>query len=565
MLGVAASIGRTLAPEDDQPTAPPVAVISHPYWRSRFGSDPNVIGRVVRINNVPITIVGVIAPTFTGIQRAVQTPRDVTVPLALDPQLNPDSSLGGPSSAPRSTRLNQPTVWWLQVMGRLKPGVTAAEVQANLEGVFRHTARAGLDAYLGSLSNEARNTADNRRRSEIPRLRVDSGSRGIYDANTTDTRALAILSGVVVLMLLIVCANVANLLLSRATSRQKEVSVRLSLGATRARLVRQLLTESVLLASFGGALGLLIGHWGKRLLPGASGEPTSPDWRVLVFVVAVTSVTAIVFGIAPALRATGINVNSALKENSRSVVGTRSLLTKSLLVAQVSISLVLLVGAGLFLRTVQNLRQVDVGFNTQNLVLFRVNPQLNRYDAKRIATLYRDIMDRLGVVGGVRSAALSQPALLSGSVNQSSLFVQGRSYTSDQRDSINRLVVSPNFFDMMEMRLLLGRGLTEADHESAPRVAVINDTAAQRYFPNQNPIGQRFGHSVETADQVEIVGILRDTKYDSLREPTPPTMYESYLQARTTNPSFTVRTAGDPTSAIGTIRDAVRQIDPNLR
>src|SRR5262249_54855015 len=256
---------------------------------------------------------------------------------------------------------------------------TSAQVQANLEGVFQRTARAGLDSYLMSLSESARGMSYNRTRTEVPRLIADAGGRGVYDVNTNDLRAVTILTVVVGLALLIVCANVANLLLSRATTRQKEISVRISLGATRARLVRQLLTESILLATMGGALGLLVGYWGQQLLPGAPGQATPFDWRVLVFVAAIVLFTGNLFGVAPALRGTGMNVSAALKETSRSVAGSRSLLSKGLLVVQVAISLMLLVGAGLFLRTLQNLRRVDVGFNPERLVLFRLNPSLNRY------------------------------------------------------------------------------------------------------------------------------------------------------------------------------------------
>jgi predicted permease len=437
-------------------------------------------------------------------------------------------------------------------------------VQANLERVFQHTARAGLDSYLASLSAENRALSGNRNRTEAPQLRVDSGGRGVYDVNTTDLRAVTILSAVVALVLLIVCANVANLLLSRATARQKEISVRLSMGATRARLIRQLLTESLLLASMGGSLGILVGYWGKQLLPGPPGQATPLDWRVLSFVLAVSAATGIVFGIAPALRATRLNVSAALKENSRSVAGSRSVLGKALLVVQVAISLVLLIGAGLFLRTLQNLRQVDVGFNPHNVVLSRVNPQLNRYDEKRANALYRDLLDRLRTVAGVRAVALSNPALLSGSVNSTSIFVQRRTYAPGQRDGINRVVVSPNFFETMEMPVRVGRGFTGRDHESAPKVAVINETAALKYFPNENPIGQRFGSSIETSGQLEIVGVLRDAKYNSARDPAPPTVYVPYLQARMPSAMVEVRTAGDPLGAMGAIRNTLRQLDPNL-
>ena len=565
MLGVTARLGRTITPEDDQSTAPPVAVISSKYWRSRFGSNPNVVGKNIQINNVPVTIVGVISPEFTGVQQTVGDVPDVAVPLALDSQLTsgpPPPAV--PADRPPVPRLSQPTYWWLQVMGRLKPGATAAQVQGNLEGVFQSTARVGLDSYLGSLSQEARSTVVNRNRKEVPHLVVEPGSRGIYDVNSTDIRAVTILSAVVALVLLIVCANVANLLLSRATTRQKEISVRLSLGATRARLVRQLLTESIVLASMGGALGILVGYWGQQLLPGPPGQAAALDWRVLSFALAVTTLTGIVFGIAPALRATSVNVSAALKETSRSVAGSRSILSKALLVVQVAVSLVLLIGAGLFLRTVQNLRSVDVGFNPQNLVLFRIDPRLNRYDAKRVVPLYAEMMDRLRAVPGVRAVAFSQPPLLSGSVNSTGIFVQGRTYPPDQRDSINRLVVSPNFFEVMGIPLITGRGFTDRDTENAPKVVVINETAVRKYFPNENPIGRRFGYSVETSGQTEIVGVLRDAKYNSVRDSAPPTMYVPYLQATASNPAFDVRTAGDPVGVMGAIREAVRRIDPNM-
>ncbi|HTM25696.1 MAG TPA: ABC transporter permease [Vicinamibacterales bacterium] len=562
MLGVASRIGRTIGPADDKPTAPPVAVISSKYWHTRFGTDPGVVGKTIKINNVLVTVVGVMSPSFTGIQQPVAELQDILLPLALMPQLE----IPGPG--PSISRLAQPTYWWLQIMGRLKPGSTAAQVQGNLEAVFQNTARAGLDTYLKSLTDKERSASGNQNRTEVPHLRVEPGSRGIYDVNTNELRSITILSVVVALVLLIVCANVANLLLSRATTRQKELSVRLSLGATRGRLIRQLLTESLLLASIGGALGVLVGYWGRQLLPGSAGSVSALDWRVLAFVVVVTGATGIVFGIAPAFRGTGMNVNSALKETGRGVVGARSLLGKALLIVQVAISLVLLIGAGLFLRTLENLRHVDVGFNPQNLLLFRVNPSLNRYDEKRMASLYHDMIERLGTLPGVRGAAMSQPALLSGSVNSTSIYIQGRAYSIDrsQRDSnsINRLVISPNFFDVMGIPVVLGRGLTERDTASAPKVVVINEAAVKKYFPNQNPIGQHFGSSLETTGQLEIVGVLHDAKYDSVRDAAPPTMYVPYAQTRLGNAVFELRTAALPAAAMGAVRDAVRQIDPNL-
>jgi predicted permease len=559
VLGVSARPGRTIVPDDDRLTAPAVAMISTRYWHARFGTDAAVVGKTVRINNVPVTIVGVIPSAFTGVQQPLTDAPDVSLPLSLDALLN--TSVG-----PR--RLQQPTHWWLQVMGRLKPGVSAVQVQANLEGVFQHTARSGMDAFLKSLPDDERAAAVNRNRKEIPRLRVESGGRGIYDANTNDVRALTILTVVVVLVLLIVCANVANLQLSRGTARQKELTIRLSLGATRGRVVRQLLTESLLLAAIGGALGIAVAYWGKQLLPGAPGQAFRFDWPVLAFVMAVTMVTGILFGIAPALRGTGINASASLKETSRSVVGKRSILSKSLLVAQVAISLVLLVGAALFLRTLHNLRHVDVGFNPENVLLFRVSPQLNGYDEARIATLYRDLLARIGGVPGVRGVAMSQPALLTGSVNSTSIYIHGRAYAAESRErdsnSINRVVVSPSFLEVMGIPIVAGRGLTDRDNQTAPKVVVVNQAAVRQFFPDGNAIGQRFGSSLETTNQLEVVGVVRDAKYDSVRDPAPPTMYVPAAQTRFGNAVLEIRTAGAPASSATAVREAVRQVDPNL-
>jgi predicted permease len=563
VLGINARLGRTLVPDDDRPTAPPVAVISSKYWHARFGTDPAIVGKTVKANDVLLTIVGVLPPEFTGIQQPIADAPDITFPLTLYTRLDFTAGLPG-----NRDRLMQPTYWWLQVMGRLKPGATARQVEGNLGGVFQATARAGFAEYMKSLSEKERGNSAYHDRTQVARLAVEPGAHGIYDVNTNDMRSVTILGAVVGLLLLIVCANVANLLLSRATNRQKEISVRLSLGATRWRLVRQLLTESLLLAGMGGVLGIVIGYWGYKLLPTPSGTSTPLDWRVLLFVLVVSGVTGILFGIAPALRGTGVNVNSALKETGRSVTGSKSILAKCLLVIQVAMSLVLLVGAGLFLQTLRNLRHVDVGFNPENLLLFRVNPALNRYDETRMRALYHDMLERFSAVPGVRGVAMSQPALLSGSTNTTGIFVQGRTYPpgrpqGDDYD-IHRVVVSPSFFDVLSIPVVLGRGITDRDTADAPKVVVINEAAVRKYFPNENPLGHRIGTSPETSADMEVVGVLHDARYDSLRADIPPTEYVPYPQARLTNSVFEIRTAGAPAAAMGSIRDLARQIDPNL-
>jgi predicted permease len=565
LLGVKAVRGRTLLPEDDQANAPPVMTISAQYWNRRFGNDPAIIGKAVRANNVLVTIVGVLSPQFTGVQRVIAEAPELTLPLALDPQLNPT---GPPNSPPR---LSQPTYYWLQVIGRLKPGATIDQVTGNLEDVFQQAAREGMATYLASLPPAERESSSNRNRTEVSRLQASSAAQGVYDNDPASLRSVTIISVVVGLILLLVCANIANLLLSRAAARQKEIAVRLSIGATRMRLVRQLLTESVMLAFAGGLLGLLVAYWGRQLLPTQVGRAPL-DWRVLLFVSVVALVTGILFGLAPALRVTGTTAGEALKDTSRSVTGSRTLLNKALLVVQVAISLVLLVGAGLFLRTVENLRRVDVGFNPNNLVLFRLNPQLNGYDSTRIASLYDQLTQRIMQVPGVRSITLSNPLMLTGSVNSTTFIVQGRQYDlaalNNQRDregvSINRVRVAPNFFATMEIALTRGRALSERDNLPAPKVAIINEAAVRKFFPNEDPLGKRFGNTPETSNQIEVVGVVKDIMYNALREPPPATMYVPYVQSPVGAMAYIIRTASDPSLAMASIREAVRQVDDNV-
>ena len=571
VLGVEARLGRTIVPEDDDPSAEPVAVISERFWRSRFGGDAQVIGKVVHMNGVAVTIVGVLPASFTGVQTAIAEAPDVSLPLSLDPQVTTtapppmlrDSMASPAARAALASRLAQPTSWWLQVMGRLNPGATAGQVEGNLGGVFQSTARAGMDAFLADLTPQARGMARNQNLTDVPRLIVESGARGVYDLNNADRRMVSMLGAVVGLVLLIVCANVATLLLSRATARQKELSVRRALGATRTRLVRQLLSESLMLALMGGALGVVVAYWGQQLLPGRVGQVASIDARLIVFLLALTTVTGVLFGVVPALRASR-QINEGLKEGGRSVVASRSILSKGLLVLQVAVSLVLLIGAGLFLRTVQHLGRVDVGFNPQNIVLFRVSPQLSRYEPTRITPFYDDLTARVAAIPGVRAVGLSSVALLAGSVNVTGLFVADRTYAPGQSEEIHRVVVSPGFFEALQLPLLLGRSFDARDVDGAPRVALINRTAAAKLYGDEHPVGKRFGTSQENRHEVEVVGIVGDAKYDNVRDAAPPTVFVPYGQAGVPAAVFEVRTDRDPMSVVPAIREAVRQIDPNM-
>ena len=488
MLGVNARMGRTLTATDNEPSAPTVAMLSHRYWQSRFAAGSDVIGKTILVNAIPVTIIGVAAADFSGTQLVTAQLQDILLPIKFDDHANSD----GP-------RLTDATNWWVQVMGRLKPGVRPEQVRGNLEGVFQHQARAGMDAHLSSLSEAERAMTRNQNRTAVPRLIVEPGNRGVYDAGARQARAIEILASMVALVFLLVCANVANLLLSRVASRQKELSIRLSMGATRARLIRQLLTESLLLSAMGGAAGFFIARWGQALLPDPVGTAVPPDWRVVTFTAGVTAIAGVVFGIAPALRGTRMEVGTALKESSRSVAGGNTVLSRGLLVLQVSISLVLLVGAGLFLRTLHNLRSVDIGWNPHNLVFVRVDAEGAQFDDAGKFRFFQEGMERLRALPGVRHATVSKPTLMSGGGFGTAMYVQGRVYPKgkdsyvEERDDINRVVVAPNYFEAMGIPLVAGRGFTDRDHEKAPEVAVINQAAARKFFPNENPIGRKFG------------------------------------------------------------------------
>jgi predicted permease len=561
VLGVSAVRGRVFDESDDKPAASPVAVISYPYWKRRFGADKSAIGRVVSVNGQMVTIVGVTPQEFAGVQRLGDDPPDLTVPLAFDAVFFPPAPL--PDAKASIPRMNQPTYWWLQLIGRLKPGGSIEQARANFTTVFQNTAKAGMAEYQSSLTAEERTLSFNRQRGDaIPDLLVRPAAHGYYDIDPRSQRSAAFLSVVVVVVLLIVCANVANLLLSRATTRHREIAVRLSMGATRGRLVRQLLTESVLLSSLGGALGVVVGYWSRGLLPFGKDAPL--DWRVFAFVAGVSMLTGVLFGLVPALRATQVDLSGAMKETSRSVTGSRTFLSKGLLVLQVGMSLVLLIGAGLFLRTLQNLEHVDVGFDSTNLLMFNVNASVNRYDADRSAQLFHRVLERMSALPGVKSAALTRTTLLSGSTSTSSMWKQGQTDLKPAEDEMYMMDVTPTFFATMGIPVQLGRGFTDHDDQAAPKVTIINEAAARKLFPGESAVGRRIGGSFEKSGDFEIIGVVRDTKYDSVRDPGPPTMYRCAWQGPARSLNVVLRTAGDPLAMTESVRAAMRDVDPTL-
>ena len=569
-LGVQPAAGRLLTDEDDKPGAPPVAVLSHRYWQKRFGGDAAVVGKQINLNNVSFTVVGVSSKGFDGTM-GVGSSQDVTVAVTLEPQLRGDS---------RSSYMSGAGVWWLRIMGRLKPGATREQAQAQLENAFLQSVLEHRAARQAAAKGNGGNVISDLDPKQYPHLFADPGGQGEMYRRKYYAPSLYLLLGVVGLVLLIACANVANLLLSRAAGRQKEIGLRIALGASRWRLVRQLLTESLLLSILGGFLGIIFAIWIKDglisvSLWGGRGMALEPrlDWRVLGFTVALSLLTGIVFGLAPAWRSTRVDLTPSLKDSGRSSTSVhRSLLSRGLVVVQVALSLLLLVGAGLFVRTLLNLQRVDPGFNTQNLLLFDVEPALIGYKDEKLRQVYGQISERLESVPGVQGVTFSRVPLLSQSSSSSSVFLrEALNATPDSEGRIKpsgdgyRHVVRENFLQAMGIPLLAGRTFGPQDNTTSPRVVVVNQTFASKYFPNESAVGKRFTFDNKKPDDLEIVGVCKDAKYTSQRDDIPPTVYQSYRQERPqSGVTFEVRTAGDPGATIASVRSVVHEIEPNL-
>ncbi len=562
-LAVEPALGRLITDSDDHPAATPVAVLSDRYWQRRFNRSSAVLGKQIKLNNVVFTVVGVTPPEFTGTGQVGSSP-DISVPLAQEPGLNTDRS-----------RLKGAGQWWLRLMGRLQPGVTREQARASLESAFQESVVQHRSARVVAPGQAPLPTLGP---NDMPRLALDSGSQGEMDSRRRFAPQLYLLLGVVALVLFIACANVANLLLVNASTREKEIAVRLAIGAGRWRLIRLLLTESMLLSFLGAGLGLIFASWIKDALitwtfGGFSQTALNPrlDLRVLSFTVGLSLLTAVLFGLIPAWRASRIDLTPSLKEAGRSLGGvSRSLLSRSLVVVQVALSLLLLIGAGLFLRTLHNLQTVSMGFNSENLLLFSVNPNLLGYKNAALANLYRQLSDRIENVPGVNAATFSRNALLSGSISGRDVYLPG---SGSQTDPVSRHLgeirlhhVRENFFATMEIPLLLGRSLNPHDDDRAPRVAVINQSLARLISSEESPIGKRFGFNKDKPNELEIVGVVGDTKYGNLRDEPPPTLYVSWMQELrgVEAVTFGVRTTGDPLALFPAVRQAVKEVDPNL-
>ncbi|HEY6331045.1 MAG TPA: ABC transporter permease [Blastocatellia bacterium] len=565
VLGVRAIQGRTILPGDESIAAPsPVAVIGYDYWRRRFGLDPGIIGKSVRLNDAPFTIIGVTSPEFSGVQPGEKV--DVFIPLTTIASVYP----GYAASGSQADALKAPFRNWLRVMGRLQPGVSRDKATASLEPVFAQAMREAADSLAGMPID----SPAVRQAFLDFRLQLEPGSQGLASLRRQFSKPLWIVMALVALLLLITCANVANLLLARAGAREKEIAVRFALGAARGRLIRQLLTESIVLGLTGGAIGVALAYLGSRSLLALMARGRSPaslsvhpDATVLAFALGISLLTALIFGTIPAFRAAEVNPSHGLAQSTRTYSGggLHHGMGKSLVVLQVAISLVLVIGAGLLARTLANLRNFYPGFNRESVLMFSVDPTIVGY--KDVVPVYDRLLNNLRRIPGVRSASLSVHQPLSPDVSTTIVKVQGPTgKEGEDLASVGIEPVGPDFFATMEIPLSRGRDFSWTDRDGTPKVAIVNESMARHYFGGADPIGQfvSIPGFVGDASWIQIVGEIRDIKVHDLREPETFMLYLPLFQLPEGGATFEMRTVMDPTFAETAAFGAVKAIDSRL-
>jgi len=562
VLGVQPILGRVFSTDEDKAAgAVPFAVLSYNFWKRRFNLDPRVVGKTFRAYSTVFTIVGVAPQGFSG--ETVGDAPDAWIPMMMQAQVFPG----------REWLTQKPTVMekvmWLHVFGRLKPGVTAQQAQAAVNVTFQQM----LQTEVGPRMTEA-----DRREYLDHKIQVSSASHGASNFRQGFQEPVLVLMAMVGLVLLIACANVANLLLVRATGRQKEIAVRLALGAGRGRLVRQLLTESVLLAALGGALGVLFAQWGDSALLRmvAGGRNSIPldvntDAQILGFTVAVSLFTGILFGLAPAWRASRMELVSILKETTRGASQGRARLGlgKVLVVVQVALSLLMLIGAGLFVRTLQKLTSVDLGYNPDKLLLVRIDPVSSGYQGAAFSQLNRQLLERLQAIPGVRAVTVSHNGLFSHSESGDTIAIQGYTPKNGQDMNASFDEVGPNYFKTVGIPILMGRDVSIDDTETAPRVGVINQTMAHYYFGNENPIGKQITDTYpDNVASFEVVGVAADAKYNNVREKTPRRFYVPFFNPIITSHRaadvLVIRTFANVSSVSEAVRHEILAVDKSL-
>jgi predicted permease len=547
VLGVNAITGRALTIEDNKvPGAHPVAVINYAFWRNKLGGDDSIVGKGIKLKDQPFTIVGVTPPDFFG--ESVGRVPDVWVPLMMQPQFERGESF-----------LALPNMGWLRVMARLEPGGS------------RQQAEAALTVWLSQIQSDQSELGRNARR--LRNVAVVAGSKGLSETRDKFSKQLWILTAVVGLLLLIACANVANLLLVRASVRAKEVAVRLAIGAGRWRLIRQFLTEALVLAFTGAVLGLILASWGSRLLLLMASEGAGPipinvslNLRILGFTMLVTLITAVLFGLTPALSATRQDVNTALKVNT--VANPRLPLSRLLVIVQVALSLLLITGAGLFVQTLRNLRIRNLGFEADKVLQVRIDAHSAGYKDEQLADLYGRLLSSIKSIPGVVSASTSDSGFRTGSSRTCCVAVEGYTNSAGEDRQIRTGSVAPGYFKTIGLPMLLGREFQPQDlnpqnkEGSFSKVAIINEAMARRYFGNANPVGKHFGWGdpPDVQYDIEIIGVADNAIYGNLREEKSSLIYFPGNRGQL----LVVRAAGAPDSVITSIRSEIRAVDKNL-
>ncbi len=555
VLGVGAALGRTLLPEDDlRKGEHPVAVLSYDSWMRRFGGDPALLGKDIRLNGRAFTVVGIARPGFFGAE--VGRRSELFVPMMMKAAITPTWD-----------EMENSRTFWVNMFGRLKPGVTLQQAEASLKPVLRPILEQEVAQMGGGVPKRFAE-----RYVQKPLL-VKPGGKGVENVREFAGKPLVMLMAMVGLVLLIACANVANLLMARAASRQKEIAIRLALGAGRWRIVRQLLVESALLSVLGGAMGLLVASWTVEgivsFLPeelAQSNLVTGLDLRVLGFSMLLAIATGLLFGLVPALQATRPDVAPTLKDQAGSVIGGwRGLKSrKALVVAQVALSLLLLVGSGLFVRSLQNLRSLDPGFSTANLIAFDVDASLAAYPPERVQQVYSTLEQRLATLPGVTGATIAETALIAGQENFSTVRVQGYEHKPGEDMNPQTNSVGRGFFRAMGIPLLYGREFTDADIQGSPKVAIVNESFARYFFKGGSPLGRRFGRGGSNND-FEIVGVVKDGKYNSMRDKPTRMFYLPWRQTeRLGQVTIYVRTGFDPAQAFSMLRREVASAAPGM-
>jgi predicted permease len=546
-LGVKVNAGRPIGEADDTPAASPVAVISDAYWARRFGRSADVLGKTIKVNMLSVTVIGVNSPEFHGAKICCNP--EIFLPISLQPGLIPN---------PKGSLIANANFWWVCLIGRLKPDISPAAAQTAAEAEFHHSLRT---------------TIPEKPPAEFPGLLLAAGDRGLDTQTGTFASPLHLLLGAAGLVLLIACVNLANLLLARGSARQREIGVRLAMGAGRFRIFRQALAESMLLAVLGGAAGLVLGYASRNLLPTlfedswhASALENQFDWKVFAFAAFITLATGLVFGIAPALRLNSANTGNVLKETRRmSSNSSRALFGKSLVVFQVGLSLLLLIGAGLFIRTLANLRSSPIGFNPQRLLLFEVDPARSRYTGAKRVALLRQIEEKLSALPGVQSATLSSEPLLAHSMDNNCVRPTGRTPALKGEDGVLTNNVGERFFETVEMPIMAGRSFNWHDNQHGPRVAIVNGKLAQSFFPHSGALGKTVSFCEAKDAPIEIVGVAADAKYAAIDEEPPPTLFLPYLQQEDAEDvTFEIKTAASTESMVKLIRTAINSVDRDL-